>query len=141
MPQAAPMARAIPWSMLATFSRLLGFVLAFVGTLLVIVGASVWGGCVTDPASCGTNWASGLLNYIIAGKILWAIGLLALGGGAGIKLHWALQNPSQGRPEDVKFVMFDRWANYAVLLVCILLLAALMFTVNTWPALTPAGVP
>ena len=135
--QPSPAARPIPWMMLSFMSRIIGFLLLFVGTLLVILGASIWGGCVTDPASCVGNasWLSGVYNYIIAGKILWAIGLLALGGGAGMKLHWSLQAPAQGRPEEIAFVSAERRANYLTLLVSILLMAVLLLTVNTMPAL------
>ncbi|HYK93076.1 MAG TPA: hypothetical protein VEY07_03425 [Thermoplasmata archaeon] len=140
--QNTPASRPIPWSMLVFLARILGFVLLFIGTLIVILGASIWGGCFTAAASCAnTGWISGVLNYIIAGKILWAIGLLALGGGAGMKLHWSLQMPAQGRPEEINFIARERWANYAVLLVCVLLLAVLLLTVNQWPAAPVTGIP
>lgn len=139
--QASSASRPIPWSMLAFFSRVIGFLLLFIGTLLVVLGASTWGGCVTDPTSCGTSWLAGVLNYIVAGKILWAIGLLFIGGGAGLKLHWSLQLPAQGRAEEVTFVSRERLANYLVLLTCIVLFAVLLFTVNVWPFAHIVGVP
>ncbi len=137
--QSSPAARPIPWSMLAFWGRVVGFLLLFVGTLLVVAGATIWGGCITDPTSCGTSWLSGVLNYIGTGKILWVIGLFALGGGAGLKLHWALQNPAPNRAEDIQYIIAERRANYLVLSICIVLLAVLLFTVNSAPS--PFGLP
>ena len=131
--------RPIPWSKLSFLFRVFGFLLLFVGSLIAIVGASVWGGCITDPTSCGTSWLSGVLNYIITAKILWALGLLGLGAGAGLKLHWLLQNPSQGRAEDLQYVLAERRANYVMLFISILLLAVLLLSVNLYPPINSGG--
>ncbi len=131
--QSQQSARPIPWSMLAFWSRVVGFLLIFVGTLLAVAGGTVWGGCVTDPASCGTSWASGVLNTIGTAKILWVLGLFALGAGAGVKLHFSLQNPAPGRAEDLQYVAAERRANYFVLAICIVLLAVILLTLNAAP--------
>jgi len=141
MPVQAPAAsRGIPWPMLSFISRILGFVLLFVGTIVEVAGASIGGGCVTDPTSCGTNYLAGILNYIIVGKILWVLGLFFLGAGAGIKIHWGLQMPASGKPEDVRYVAWDRLANYGILGLSILLMAVILLTVNAWPPI-PGGIP
>ncbi|HZY91147.1 MAG TPA: hypothetical protein VFG07_00015 [Thermoplasmata archaeon] len=137
--QSSPASRPIPWSMLIFLSRILGFVLLFIGTILVVAGASIWGGCIvqTGASPCGAAWLSGVLNYIVVGKILWAIGLLGLGGGAGMKLHWSLQMPSTRSADELSFIARERWANYAVLLLSVLLMAVLLLTVNQWPPVPP----
>jgi hypothetical protein len=138
--QATAARRPLPWAMLCLLSQLLGFVLIFIGTLLVIVGASIWGGCVTDPTSCGTSWLSGVLNYIVTSKILWALGLLFLGGGSGLKLHFVLQPQAQSKPEDLQYLATERRANYLTLLISILLMAALLLVTISMASAIP-GLP
>lgn len=121
-----------PWPLLALWSRIIGFVLLFVGTVLEIAFASVPGSCFTSPSTCG-SWLVGAANGIIAGKILWAIGLGALGAGAGIKLHWGLKMPTTGRTDDVTWALADRRLNGLLFLVSIILLAILLFSVNAAP--------
>ena len=118
-----PRASIVP--LLALWGRVAGFVLLFVGTLVVVAFANVPGGCITTPSSC-TGFPASADNAILVGQILWTIGLFFLGGGAGIKLHWGLQNPASGRPEDVRWVIADRWMNVALVLISIWLLFALL---------------
>ncbi len=131
--------RPIPWSMVSLWSRMIGFLLLFVGTLIAIIGAAVWGGCVTVVNSCASGAASGILNYFTSARILWAIGLLGLGAGAGIKLHWGLQSSAQSRGEDLQALTAERRANYLTLFLTIVLFL-ILFVTATYMAL-PAGLP
>ena len=139
MPQATPVARPIPWNMIAFLGRMLGFVLIFVGLLLAIVGVSPLGGCYTSAGSCfgNTTWLSGVANYIVAAKLLWAIGLFFLGAGAAVKLHWALPMPTSGRAEEVAYVAAERRANHLIILVVVLLMTALLLTMGSAPPMPP----
>lgn len=137
--QPGPTSRPIPWTMLSFWSRVGGFFLLFLGTLLAIIGAAVWGGCLTVVGSCGTGAASGILNYYTAARILWAIGLLGLGAGAGMKLHWSLQGSASARPEELPAHIAERRANYITLFLVIVLFVVLFITA-TYMAL-PAGLP
>jgi hypothetical protein len=141
MPVASPAARALPWPMLSLWGRALGLILLFVGTLVVVVGATVGGNCFTSATACtgNTSWFAQVANSILTAKILWTIGLFFLAVGASAKLHWGLQAPTSGKTDDVNWVMAERRANYWILTISIILMAILLFTVNVWPPF--AAVP
>jgi hypothetical protein len=131
----APAARPIPWLMMGNLAKIIGFVLFFVGVILVVAFASVPGGCISSAGSCsGTNtgFASGALNAIIAGKILVVLGLAGFGAGAGIKLHWGAK-PGPG--EDAAPWLADHRFNGLLFIVSILLLLYLLVSVNTAPSI------
>jgi hypothetical protein len=131
--QAVAAPRPIPWNMIAFLGRLIGFVLLFVGVLLMIIGATPLGGCYTSAGSCvgNTTWMSGVANYIVTAKILFALGLFFLGAGAGIKLHWGLPMPTTGRPEELAYVAADRRANHFIVALTVFLMLVLLLTIGT----------
>jgi hypothetical protein len=134
MPVASPAARALPWPMLSLWGRALGLILLFLGTLIVIVGASTGGNCFTSTACFGnTSWESQVANSILVAKILWTLGLFFLAIGASAKLHWGLQAPTSGKTDDMNWMMAERRANYWILTLSILLMAVLLFTTNLLP--------
>ncbi len=131
MPTAAqplvPRAAIIP--LLALWGRIIGFVLLFVGTLIAVAWGNIPGGCLTTPSSC-TGFPAADANAILAAQVIWTIGLFFLGGGAGIKLHWGLQNPASGRPEDVRWVVADRWVNVVLVVLSIWLMFSLLMNIR-----------
>ncbi|MCI4336590.1 MAG: hypothetical protein L3K17_05265 [Thermoplasmata archaeon] len=130
-PQAAPAAaHPIPWGMLSLLARFLGFVLLFLGTVFVILGVEPSGNCYTSTACANTGWVAGAANWLIAGKLMWAIGLFFLGAGAGMKIHWKLGWTEGAKPEDLRFMGTERIANYLVIIVCIILLFFLLTSVT-----------
>ncbi|MCI4330295.1 MAG: hypothetical protein L3K19_00405 [Thermoplasmata archaeon] len=135
---AAPMAgRPIPWAMLGTLAKIIGFVLFFVGIIIVVAFASIPGGCVSNAGSCtGTNtgFATGVLNAIIAGKILVVLGLSGFAAGAGIKLHWGTK-PAAG--EDAAAYLASHRFNGLLFFISVVLLMWLLATVNASPAPFP----
>jgi hypothetical protein len=115
-----------PWPLLGFWARAVGFLLLFLGTLIVVSFASPGGGCVTTPSSC-SGFAAQALNAVLAGKILWVLGLGALGAGAAIRLHWGLRMPENPRPDEVNFVLADRRANGLLFILSMALLLLLYF--------------
>lgn len=121
-------------AMVTFWGRALGFVLLFVGTLVYVAVASPTGGCLTDP-TCLSNFPSNAANAILAGKILWCLGLFFLGAAAGLKLHWKL-GPSPGAsPEQMAWIRTDRWINVALVFLSVILLFVLLL----WPTIVGTG--
>jgi hypothetical protein len=106
--------------------RAAGFLLLFVGTLVVVAGASEGGGCVSTANSCGTGFASQVLNAILVAKLLWVLGLGALGTGAGIRLHWDLKLPVNPTTDETNWLLQARRQNWWIFVLSILLLAFLL---------------
>jgi hypothetical protein len=115
-----------PWPILGFWTRAIGFLLLFLGTLIVVIGATPGGGCVTTPSSC-SGFAAQALNSILAAKILWVLGLGSLGVGAAVRLHWGLRMPENPRPDEVNFIMADRRTNALLFVLCLVLLLLLYF--------------
>jgi hypothetical protein len=115
------------WGLVSTWLRALGFALLFIGVLIIVAWGTVNGGCI-NTTTCGptTNFAIGQHNAIWAANFLWVFGLAAVGAGSGLKLHWALKAPTSGRPEDYRWVMGERFANYALFFLSIILLFLLL---------------
>lgn len=128
MPQQAmpPTSHPPNYGMISLVARFVGFVLLFIGTLLVILGVEPSGSCFNSTACNGTGWISGAANYLVVGKLLWAIGLFFLGCGAGMKLHWKLGWTDGMGSEQTRWVTWERAANYAIIIVVIFLLYALL---------------
>lgn len=103
-----------------------GFLLLFVGTLVAIAGATPGGGCVTNAGSCGNGFFGQALDAILVAKILWVLGLGALGAGAGIKLHWDLKLPVNPTTDETNWLLAARRQNWWLLVISILLLAGLL---------------
>lgn len=125
-----PPKRAVidPWPILGFWTRAIGFFLIFAGTLVVVFGASPGGGCYTSLGSCGTGFAGQVANSIWAAKILWTLGLGALGAGAAIRLHWGLQMPANASSEQVSWILADRRMNGVLFLLSVILLLVLLLT-------------
>ncbi|HKS59361.1 MAG TPA: hypothetical protein VJS68_01120 [Thermoplasmata archaeon] len=117
------------WGLMTTWLRFAGFALLFVGTIIIVAWGTVNGGCFTTGSTCGSptgSFVQGQHNAIWAADFLWTFGLAAIGAGSGIKLHWALKAPTSGRPEDYRWVMGERFANYAMFFISIILLFLLV---------------
>lgn len=113
---------------LAFWSRALGFLLLFIGTLVAVAFATAGGGCFTTNPDCGpgSGFLTGAANALLAAKILWVIGLFFVGAGAGIKLHWGLGRSSNATPEELRALIHDRWLNGILVLTSIVLLWLLL---------------
>jgi len=123
--------------------RLLGFILLFVGTLVVVAYSVPGGACFTPPpnngtpaCATGTTWNQGEWTGVMAARILWTIGLFFIGLGAGMKIHFNLQAPQNGTPELYQFVAKERFYNGLMLMLTIFL----MFVLLMWPLYAPLGV-
>ena len=125
------------WPFLGFWLRAGGFVFLFLGTLIAIVGATPGGGCVTSPGSCGTGFLGQAFNSILAAKILWVLGLGALGAGAGIRLHWGIRMPANATADEVAWLLGARRANWVLLVISILLLLALLVWSAAWTSVVP----
>ena len=109
--------------------RVLGFTLLFVAALVVVAFAYPGGGCFSATASscgAGSSYQTGAANAVLAGNILFTIGLFLLGLGAGMKLHYGLQSSPTGNAEDNAFIIADRRLNGLIFTVSVALLLALM---------------
>lgn len=128
MPVPAKRAAIDPWPILGFWTRAIGFFLIFAGTLVVVLGASPGGGCFTNAGSCGTGFLGQIANSIWAAKILWVLGLGALGAGAAIRLHWGLQRPENAGAEQTNWILADRRMNGLLFLLSVILLLVLLLT-------------
>jgi hypothetical protein len=127
---------SIPWSSLVTWGRILGFVLIFLGTIVAVAFASYPSNCLSTPvpSSCSSffsQWA----NAIMWGKILWVIGLFFIGGATGIRMNRRWGGKDGMGNEDGAAAVQRGWANLAVIILCILLMAGILFTINICPPL------
>ncbi|MCI4348842.1 MAG: hypothetical protein L3J93_01295 [Thermoplasmata archaeon] len=131
---------SIPWSSLVTWGRILGFVLIFLGTIVAVAFASFPSNCLTTPvpSSC-TSFASQWANAVMWGKILWVIGLFFIGGATGIRMNRRWGGKDMGN-EDGAGAVQRGWANLAVIVLCILLMAAILFTINICPPIGGGGL-
>ncbi|HTT25508.1 MAG TPA: hypothetical protein VLY85_03470 [Thermoplasmata archaeon] len=129
-PTPAPTTITIPWNSLMMWGRAIGFLLIFVGTLIVIAFASIPGSCITTPSSC-SSFPSQFANSIWAGKILWVLGLFFIGGASGIRLQ---RRFSGNTNEDGAGAVARLRANVLIVVLSILLMALILFTVNGSPA-------
>jgi hypothetical protein len=119
----------IPWSALSLLGRGGGVILLFVGTLVAVIAGSYPADCFTSHCSGSTS--AGIQYAILAARILWAIGAFGIAAGAGIQLHFILQNPESNGPEENARFLAARRAAFFLLLVGIGILLALLLTQGT----------
>lgn len=115
------------WGLATFWLRMIGFLLLFLGTIVVVALGTFNGGCINTTA-CGptSTFAQARANAIWAAAFLWTFGLAAIGAGSAVKLHFTLKQPTSGRPEEYRWVLGDRLANYAVFGLTIALLFLLL---------------
>lgn len=128
MPVPPKRAAVDPWPLLGFWTRAVGFFLLFFGTLVAVLGASPGGGCYTSIGSCGTGFLGQVANAVWAAKILWVLGLGALGAGAAVRLHWGLQRPESASTEQTNWILADRRMNGLLFLISVVLLMVLLLT-------------
>jgi hypothetical protein len=107
-------------SMAITWGRILGFLLLFVGTLVAVVAGSVQPVCYSSSAC--TNWPGTWAWAVIIAEVLWVIALFFLGASSGLQLMRGLKAPSGGTPEEYRWVLTERWFNFLMVIVSIVLL-------------------
>jgi hypothetical protein len=115
--------------------RVLGFTLLFIAALIVVAFAIPGGACFPaagSNSSCGagSSFETGAANAILAGHILFVLGVFLLGLGAGIKIHFSLQSSPSSQPEENRFLIADRWFNGLVFLLSVVVLFWLMVGVG-----------
>jgi hypothetical protein len=124
MPMPVPPKRTItitdPWPLLGFWTRVVGFFLLFAGAIVVVAGATPGGNCYSSSGCSG--FLSQAANAVLAARILWVLGLGALGAGSAIRLHWGLRMPEGAKPEDVTWAIADRRTNALIFIVCVVLL-------------------
>jgi hypothetical protein len=127
MPMQVPPKRAMmdPWPLLGFWTRVVGFFLLFVGALVAVAGASPTGTSCSSASAC-SSFVSQAADSILAARILWILGLGALGAGAAIRLHWGLRMPDTAKPDQVTWILADRRMNGLVFLVSIILMLVIL---------------
>jgi hypothetical protein len=116
-------------SMMVTWGRILGFLVLFVGTLVAVAAGSVQPVCFASSgcSAYGGTWAWA----VIIGEILWTIGLFFLGGSSGLQLMRGLKAPVGGTPEEYRWVTTERWFNFLMVALSIVLLWFLLSGIQT----------
>jgi hypothetical protein len=105
---------AMPWNMIAFFAKAGGLLLIFVGTLIGVIGL--------NPQTPPVN-LSQYQDSLLAMRILWAMGLMAIASGAGMKLQFVYGAPSGDLPDGASRVLrAAQWRNTVTLLLCMFLL-------------------
>jgi hypothetical protein len=124
-------------SLAVAWGRILGFLILFVGTLIAVAAGSVEASCFSSGGCSGFdgNWAWAA----VLGRVLWTVGLFFLGGSSGLQLMYGLKAPTGGTPEEYRWVRGERWFNFIVLVLSLLLLFVLLSGILTFlPSLAAA---
>ena len=114
--------------MLVMWAQLIGFVLLFLGVVIIIGFANPLGGCFTSAGSCAASFVGGAANAWVVGKMLFAFGLLGIGGAAGLKANWMLKEPSGGTSEQYQWVIAARRRASMTMLVTVVLFFLLLWS-------------
>jgi|GEM_PF-3109941 len=129
------------WNTISLATRMIGFIVLFLGTIFFILGTTPGGGCYgnfSSPQCLGnTTWEGGQANWVLIGKLLWAVGLFFIAIGIGMKVHFALQWPASGKPEEATFIAAERRMNYLLLALILVLLLVIVTPLITFA--TPPG--
>jgi len=134
-PSYLPNLRHDPWGIISFGARAVGFLLLFVSALVIIAGVSIPASCYSAAGSCtGTTWA-GLVNALLVGRIIAAIGLASLGFGAAVKLHYGLRTTNATTGEEARVVASERQVEGALFVASVILLLVLALSVNVFPGL------
>jgi hypothetical protein len=120
------MATRGPWRLIALASQGIGLLLVFLGTLLTVVFGYIPVSCIGSTSGCGSNPLTGMADAIIAGRALWALGLLGLAGGSAIHLQVVPRPSSPLSPEETRIYLARRRGEYVVLVLSIVLLFVLL---------------
>ncbi|HZY69361.1 MAG TPA: hypothetical protein VFF67_00060 [Thermoplasmata archaeon] len=104
------------WPLLAFWGRAIGFILLFLGALILAVFE---------------NSPPNLANAIVTSNIMWVLGLAMIGGGAGVNLHWNLQRPRGAGPEEAQALVWDRRLNGLLFIVSTILLFLVMVVASS----------
>lgn len=126
---------------MGTWAFIVGFLLLFVGAIVVAGWVAEPGSCVTTPTSCDANHYAGVLNAIWAAKILWVLGLSGISAGAGIKLHWGTPVQRGASPEEYTWAMGERRRYLFLFVIGIVMLMIVVLTMNSLPLGTVPGLP
>ncbi len=138
-PAASPMpARPMNWDFWSFLIRFFGFALIFLGALLVVLLSTPSSGYIGASSSTLTSISQSYLNGVLAGRLLLALGAFFLGIGAGIKLHWVLKAPAPGESDRMAWVALERFFNYALLALSLLIL---IWVFHYYPSVTPTTTP
>jgi hypothetical protein len=125
----------LPWTSLEFIAKAGGFLLIFIGTLVAVILVSFPASCV-PISGCSTGTIQGLLNALIAARILWTIGVFGIGVGAGLKLLQINHAAESGSmPEDrMTWLLRQRRSNGVLFILALILFAFLLWTVTAVPA-------
>ncbi len=127
------------WDMWAFLLRFIGFLLIAVGAIVDVAAGTPGGSLYNSPsASTYNNAVQGWANGVLAARLLVALGALALGTGAGIKLRFVLRAPVGAASEQFAWVLIERLVNYVILGFSIVVLLWLLMQVGApgWTAPT-----
>jgi hypothetical protein len=129
-----PNMRRDPWGMISFASRAIGFLLLFIAALVLVAAVSVPGSCYSSPGSCGASWLSGAATATLIAKLLFVLGLAALGFGAAVKLHYGLKPSGASSPDEGRVLASERRLNGALFIASVVLLVVIAITVNVYPS-------
>src|SRR5271170_6842325 len=114
-------------TLFVTWGRILGFLLLFLGTLVAVVAGSVAPDCY--PTGGCTGYGGDWAWAALIGAVLWVIALFFLGGSSGLQLMRGLKAPSGGTPEEYRWVLTERWFNFLMVALSIVLLWFLLSSI------------
>jgi hypothetical protein len=125
-----PPAPAIPWSLVISGLRAIGFLLLVAGSLIVVAFAVPPGSCAPSAMPTCTGFPSQAYNAVLAGRVLWVLGLAAIGGASGIRMNRVWGRSDSVTPGDAAWLSSQR-ANLVIIVLTIVLLAVLLFSTAT----------
>jgi hypothetical protein len=135
------MAEKLPLRLIAFLSQGIGFLLLFIGTVVAIFLASTPASCYNGSSCSMANiggTAAGVISGIMISKLLWALGLLGIGAGAGIHLRFLSPAPEGATPEATRIYLAHRRSEFIMFVIVVGLLFLLLFySWTTVPFPTP----
>lgn len=128
-------------NMLGMWAGIIGFLLVFVGVLVVVAVGNVPSDCIAAPpaSSCPTS-AQNALTALTVGEILLALGLFGIGARAGIKLEWGSALPASATSDEVRAHIHSQWRNSVMLIIVIVLLFVVFFAPPVHFSVWPGGI-
>ena len=109
------------------FVAAVGFGILFIGAFIAGVAGAVLASCV--GSSCSAGWGGARRTTMASGIVVAMVGLLFVGGGAGLRL-WPRAPTGAGPSGSYREFFSERWISVGLVIVAMVLLVWLIAVVS-----------